>query len=214
MRRLQSSRGFTLVELLVVLVIILILAGLVLAAATSVIKNSRKSRATSELAAIQLALTRFEVDNSFYPQATSVTTYTNSTNAADFWYAGDPGTDGYKQAGRALFLAVTGRTGFDSTNVATDPNARQYLELQESQVADGSSAGTAGLAASEQATYTNSFNSGSYLKDPFGNAYGYYYNAGQEPVSLQSKTIYDAWSTVSETNTNAASRERWVHSWK
>lgn len=72
----SPSNGFTLIELLVVMAIILILAGLVLAAAGSVRQKGSRSRAEGEIAALGAALENFKSDNGDYP------VNTNSTNSS------------------------------------------------------------------------------------------------------------------------------------
>jgi general secretion pathway protein G len=61
------KQGFTLIELLVVIAIIAILASLVLAAAGSVQKKGARSRAESEIKAVEAALESYKSDNGDYP---------------------------------------------------------------------------------------------------------------------------------------------------
>src|SRR3989442_15791293 len=68
----SSFRGhaaFTLVELLVVITIIVILAGLVLATVGYVQKKGARSRAEAEIAAISAALESYKADNGIYPRS-------------------------------------------------------------------------------------------------------------------------------------------------
>jgi len=62
-----NTRAFTLVELLIVISIIAILAGLVLSAAGSVQKKASRSRTEAEISALQTALEGFKADNGDYP---------------------------------------------------------------------------------------------------------------------------------------------------
>ncbi len=92
MTRLPSaaSRGFTVVEILVVMSIILVLAGLVLATSSYVHNKGARSRAEAEIAAISAALENYKADNGVYPQ------YAGSGTGAHALYqalAGDGNND-------------------------------------------------------------------------------------------------------------------------
>ena len=74
--RHSSSRGeaaFTLLELLVVISIIIILAGLTIGTMGYVQEKGKRSRAEAEIAAISAALESYKADNGIYPQYTSTT---------------------------------------------------------------------------------------------------------------------------------------------
>jgi type II secretion system protein G len=70
MKKTPSS-AFTLIELLIVIAIISVLAGLVLGAASSVQKKGARSRAEAEIAAIGAALESYKADNGDYPLGTN-----------------------------------------------------------------------------------------------------------------------------------------------
>ena len=60
--RIRVSRGFTLVELLIVIAIVLVLAVLITAGTSRVIENSRKVKAMSQFRDFQVGIGLFEVD--------------------------------------------------------------------------------------------------------------------------------------------------------
>src|SRR3954466_11811924 len=60
--------AFTLIELLVVMVIIIVLAGLILATAGYVQNKGKRSRAEAEIAAMSAALENYKADNGIYPR--------------------------------------------------------------------------------------------------------------------------------------------------
>ncbi|MDP9100166.1 MAG: type II secretion system protein GspG [Verrucomicrobiota bacterium] len=65
---MKREGAFTLVELLVVMVIILILGGLILATSGYVQKKGKHSRAQAEIAALSAALENYKADNGVYPR--------------------------------------------------------------------------------------------------------------------------------------------------
>src|SRR3954447_16578633 len=75
--RVAPQRAFTLVEMLVVMAVIIVLAGLILGTSSYVQKKGARSRAEAEIAAMSAALESYKADNGIYPRgnaALSVTT--------------------------------------------------------------------------------------------------------------------------------------------
>lgn len=64
-----KSRGFTIVELLIVIVVVAILASISVVAYNGVQSRSRDATRRSDLRNVQIALERFYVDNGYYPSA-------------------------------------------------------------------------------------------------------------------------------------------------
>ena len=75
------TAGFTVLELLVVITIIVILAGLILATTGYVEKKGARSRAESEMAAISAALESYKADNGIYPTDPGKTENVNPTTS-------------------------------------------------------------------------------------------------------------------------------------
>src|SRR5437762_7632596 len=63
------NSAFTIIELLVVIIIIMILAGLVLSISSYVQNKGARARAETEIAAISAALESYKADNGIYPQS-------------------------------------------------------------------------------------------------------------------------------------------------
>jgi general secretion pathway protein G len=63
-----TRHGFTMVELLLVLVILATLAAIVVPKFAGRSKQAKITAAATEIASIEVALDAFEVDNSFYPE--------------------------------------------------------------------------------------------------------------------------------------------------
>lgn len=96
--------GFTLVELLTVVAIIAILAGLILSTSGYIQKKAARSRAEAEIAAMEAALESYKADNGIYPD-----------------------TDAVKNPG-ALFEALTGSSTANPDNFGS--NGKIYMELK------------------------------------------------------------------------------------
>ena len=63
----RAGGAFTILELLVVITIIIVLAGLILATVGYVQKKGARSRAEAEIAAMSAALESYKADNGIYP---------------------------------------------------------------------------------------------------------------------------------------------------
>jgi len=63
----RAARGFTLIEIMVVVIIIGLLAAVIVPQVISKVDEARVSRAKSDLQSIETALTMFRLDNSKYP---------------------------------------------------------------------------------------------------------------------------------------------------
>ena len=83
--------AFTILELLIVISIIIVLAGLILATSGYVQKKGARSRTEAEIAAMSAALENYKADNGIYP--TSPETDALKANAM-----GDPMSPVYKAA--------------------------------------------------------------------------------------------------------------------
>src|SRR5437868_9415001 len=96
----ERQRGaFTIIELLIVMAIIIILAGLILATAGYVQKKGQRSRAEAEIAAISAALENYKADNGVYPSSAE-------TNALKPNSMGDPVSASYTNASLALYKLI------------------------------------------------------------------------------------------------------------
>jgi len=65
--RLYDSRGFTLIEIMVVVIILGILAGLVIPKLLDRPEEARRTKATVQIKHLEEALAMYKLDNGFYP---------------------------------------------------------------------------------------------------------------------------------------------------
>ena len=115
--------SFTLVELLGVITIIGILAGLTLGAAGAIRRHGAASQAKSEVAALQAACERYFTDYQTYPSNQAV------NPSASF----DPTS--YNNAGQTLFTALFGANQYNKT-----PATKRYFEPKPSMVSSTNTA--------------------------------------------------------------------------
>lgn len=67
MKRLNDNRGFTLIEIMVVVVILGILAGIVVPRLLDRPEEARRTKAAVQIKSLEEALGLFKLDNGFYP---------------------------------------------------------------------------------------------------------------------------------------------------
>ena len=113
----RSRAAFTLIELLAVITIIGILAGLTLGAAGAVRRHGAASTAKAEVAALQAACDRYFADNNLYPLNTSVNP------------ASSVAPTGYTAAGQTLFTNLVG-----SATLSAAPTTKRYFEPKPAMV--------------------------------------------------------------------------------
>jgi prepilin-type N-terminal cleavage/methylation domain-containing protein len=149
-----SHYAFTLVELLAVITIIGILAGLTLGAAGAVRRHGATSTAKAEVAALQAACDRYFADNNSYP-APSTNSMPNPSLSSD---VNPSPTSKYAIAGRSLFKELFGTNQYN-----LPPSTKRYFEPKPAMV-------------------SSTTNANPYLIDPWGYAYGYNSDGTNAPL--------------------------------
>lgn len=164
-----ASSAFTLLELLVVISIIAVLAGILLPVAGSVMETARKTAAKNTVSQIVTAVKAFQTDYGVYPVVPGTaaanppvdTTFDGTTN-------------------QNLFNILRA-TGVGSDVVASSPNTRRipYFEGKDVKNVNVPKDGFIPLnaAAVTQTSGTGSANPGA-LVDPWGNGYYVRYDSG------------------------------------
>jgi type II secretory pathway pseudopilin PulG len=198
----RARGAFTLIELIVVIAIIIILAGLILSTVGYVQKKGARSRAETEIAAISAACESYKADNGIYPRdATTTDTLDAKTN-------GNPGSTpcpspcpdpnavtAYSQASFYLYTQLSG----DSTGNRS-PTGKSYMEFKPKMLLPSGGTGTV-----------------TAISDPFGYSYGYSTANQVDPAKGYNPT-FDLWSTCGETAPRSGEtfpqyQQRWIKNW-
>ena len=183
-----TTTAFSLVELLVVITIIIVLAGLVLSTMGYVRKKGARARAETDIAAMSAACESYKADNGIYPRDA---TTTDTLNAR---VSGDPTSTSYQQASLYLYTQLSG-TNADRTPIT---GARSYFAFIPNQ-----------LSPSDQAQPVQ------FIRDPFGNSYGYSTANQADPITPKGyNPTFDLWSTDGViSTTNPPDQSQWIKNW-
>jgi len=206
-----ARSGFTLIELIVTVTIIVILTGLVLSTVGYVQKKAARSRAETEIAAISAALESYKADNATYVRDPTPNTATDKLDARTM---GDPtaASQPYKAASLVLYRALSGDRNLDRAVTAADENfnidgtalspplsqlPQSYLTIKPNM-----------LSPPDQSQNVE------YLRDPFANSYGYS-TAYQYNSSTGYNPTFDLWSTATLTSSppSVADQNQWIKNW-
>ena len=177
-------RAFTIIELLVVITIIIILAGLILSTVGYVQKKGARSRAEAEIAAMSAALESYKADNGVYP------TETTKTEALD--PAASINLTNDALASLYLYEQLSGDT---SDNRQPPATAKSYFAFKPNM-----------LSPRDQSSNVTA------ITDPFGNSYGYSTAKASHPNgAIGYNPTYDLWSTGGLTS--GTDQTQWIKNW-
>jgi prepilin-type N-terminal cleavage/methylation domain-containing protein len=180
----KHAHGFTIIELLIVMAVIVVLAGLVLGTSSYVQKKGARSRAEAEIAAMSAALESYRVDNGIYPTDASTTSALNPASAAD---------SDYRTASRFLYGELTGDRDFDRS---TDTNAKSYFTFKPNMLLPPPPSAAAVSA----------------IRDPFGNSYGYSTMKAANPNGTAGyNPTFDLWSVGD--GAAGSDQSKWIKNW-
>ena len=184
-RTRSTTHGFTVVELLIVMAIILVLAGLILATSGYVQKKGQRSRAEAEIAAISAALENYKADNGIYPRDASSSDLANPTAALS--------SEAYTSASAFLYEQLYG-----ATNGARTPatGAKTYFSFKPSML-------------NPPPPSTDPVTS---IRDPFGNPYGYSTAKAANPSgAIGVNPTFDLWSIAD--GSAGTDQTKWIKNW-
>ncbi len=223
MRR-SSTQGFTLVEILTVIVIILIIAAMVVGLAGPAQKRAALAKAHAEIKSFSTACESYKSDFGGYPRLEGVTeAKSGGTAPLDPKKDGNPNTAAYQEASKFLYQELSGDKDLNGVLNGDNEPKKGYFEFQKSQ-----------LAADKDAK--GNIIRVKYIQDPFGYCYGYS-TAGaraeedfraavlatgdaakRDPKAPGYNSTFDLWSTgnhvtVGTTAVTDADRAAWAKNW-
>jgi prepilin-type N-terminal cleavage/methylation domain-containing protein len=190
--------GFTLIELILVVGIITVLAGLVLSTVGYARKKGARARAETEIAALAAACENYKADNGVYPRDTTNNTTDNlaaltaSPTPDPRPTSYDPTDSSYAAASFYLYAQLSGNPNGDRSTYTQ----RTYFQFKPNMLLPAGGTGTVTAIA-----------------DPFGNSYGYS-TAQQANPSWGFNPTFDLWSAAGTSNaTDAAYEKVWIKNW-
>ena len=139
----RRYNAFTLIELVLVVGIITVLAGLVLSTVGYARKKGARARAETEIAAISAACENYKADNGIYPRDATTTDSLDSTAAINI--------GNYQAASQYMYGQLAGDPDFDGV---PNSGSKAYMQFKPNML---------GTDANNKV----------YPRDPFGNSYGY-----------------------------------------
>ncbi|MEO6261797.1 MAG: hypothetical protein ABIP32_04710 [Chthoniobacterales bacterium] len=192
--------GFTLMELLVVVAIIMVLAAITLSVAGLVQNTAARARTKTELQMLEVALEKYKSEMGEYPTwSIGIDTNTGLPSTSGSVSA-VISTNESQNATNVLLLALAPPPPAASNAVAIsniyNPQNKIFFEFPRTMLGHGG-----GNASNETVHNTNVTEK---FVDPYGSAYGYSY-----PGRMNPSNQFDLWSQAgNSTNTNA-----WIKNW-
>jgi prepilin-type N-terminal cleavage/methylation domain-containing protein len=209
---LRRDRGFTLIEMLTVMLIIAILASLILGVNSLVQSKAARARAEGEIKTLSMGCENYKVDNGTYPR-------NEDTDDLDPRDNGNPTNDKYHKACLYLYSALSGDTKPDK-NPDFKPEEKTYLQdFFKPNVLSAKKDGNGKITEVK------------YIQDPFGQCYGYSTAGAEEeedflkelrknpsaarPASSKGfNSTFDLWSTGgSLKGSTQKEQNKWVKNW-
>ena len=181
----RRYNGFTIIELIVVVGVIIILTGLILSTVGYARKKGALARAETEIAAMSAACESYKADNGVYPSNSDTQTL-DPTNEFDPTLS--PPND-YTRASLLLYEQLSG-----DVSANRQPTGKSYMAFKPNMLLPAPPS-TANVIA---------------IADPFGNSYGYSTKMATTRSGGYNPT-FDLWSTGGGTTANDVSK--WIKNW-
>jgi prepilin-type N-terminal cleavage/methylation domain-containing protein len=188
-----TREAFTIIEVLIVITVILVLAGLTLATSGYVQTKGKRARAEAEIAAISTALENYKADNGIYP----IDAANGTTDTLDARTMFDPTAVQYAAASVFLYKELSGDPIGNRI-----PTGRSYFSFKPNMLLPKNQAQTV-----------------SAIADPFGYSYGYSTAYQANPAKGYNPT-FDFWSTggtgtglIPPPSPGSTPQDRWIKNW-
>ncbi len=192
MSKQLNSDAFTLIELLSVMVIILVLAGITVPIVSSARTSAKKGVTSAQLSQLELALKQFESDFGVFPPDT----YTTADTLISLGGINIPRDDDVGTGTRCLVFFLGSRFTFSSAdfNGVYGP----YIEFKKSQLDEVTGVNFTDTDTSITIAGVNGTDTVFQLQDPFGEYYIY------DSSSPSNNTAsFDIYSFGADTNNDA-----------
>jgi prepilin-type N-terminal cleavage/methylation domain-containing protein len=178
--------GFTIMELLIVITIIVVLSALTISTIGYVRKKAARSRAEAEIAALSAACESYKADNGTYPTDPAFTENVDPTASPV-----------PKSASLYLYKTLSG-----DTNATLQPTGKSYFNFKPQMLFGPMDP-------------NNNLTGVTYIKDPFGNAYGYSTAKAVNPAGAAGfNPTFDIWSTAgAASNSPLTDQPQWIKNW-
>jgi len=220
--RKPPNSAFTLLEMLTVLTIIVILAGIVIGVAGNAMKKGARARAAGEISMISSACESYKSDNGTFPRdipASGSSVTDNISPKSDF----TPTLSKYTASSLFLYGELSGDKNADGI---PDDGAQRYMKEFDPRILNAT-----------RNTSTKAIIQVNYLQDPFGFSYGYSTAAAAVEQNFQrdlklGKSVtrptgaqlpgfnpgsFDLWSTGGSNGSSVTSPNlewaKWVKNW-
>ena len=184
---IQSKAGFTLLELLVVIVIIMFLAGITLPIVSSVQTSAKKGVTSAQISQLELALKQFESDFGKFPPDSYTT---SETDDISFGTVSIPHDDNLDTGSKCLVFFL-GSIFIFNPGLSNEETYGPYIEFKRSQIT-GTGVDFADDTGSLTFTGVNGTREVFQYKDPFGSPY--LFDSSYDSPPPNNRASFDIWS--------------------
>lgn len=171
------------------------LAGLVLAFGGAAMQKGARSRAQTEIKALEAACESYKADNGSYPNNAATNLLKPNSDT-------DPAQSVYANASLYLYKELSGDRNADSVVNASDDLTgngvvpRTYFAFKPGNLLPTSSSAVTAI------------------RDPFGHSYGYSTVKNSNPAGTDGyNPTFDLWSTANKRITNVSEQSQWIKNW-
>jgi len=163
----RSLKGFTLLELLVVIVIIMFLAGITIPIVSSIQTSAKKGVTSAQIGQLEVAIKQFESDFGVFPPDS----YTTSDTVISIGGVSIPRDDDLNTSSKCLIFFLGSKFTFSSTSF--NDIYGPYIEFKRAQLDEVTGVDFTGTGTDITIEGINGTTKVYQYKDPFGSYYSY-----------------------------------------